>query len=362
MGSRGAKRLIACLLGVCFIAAVGLTVAAVSGKTGGTRKSNAVWVIKEATTSYYTGTSKYRYTYDDNGREILRVIETTRDGEEPVTNTVETDYFPGGCGIYRYDNDYGYTREVFFVTDPVIYSGKDPVKDYEVDASGKLTKVECEEVEYSINTWFFDSEGRPAKLWHNASEEGRRYVEEFQYDDSGRIIRITDTHAGVTTVTDVVYEGDKRTVRRNNSNGLVSSETEYDGQRRIRETYYDEEGNVFRESKYYFPNGEFPLPGKTAGASSRLETETYLACESLWLSETQTWEMKVDLAPDGQPLREISSNTPNSEYEYDENGRLSLLKYVGGHLSFQYDENGNLVRCWKKGEQYDIQYVWEELK
>ena len=82
--------MIACLLGVCFIAAVGLTVAAVSGKTGGTRKSNAVWVIKEATTSYYTGTSKYRYTYDDNGREILRVIETTRDGEEPVTNTVET--------------------------------------------------------------------------------------------------------------------------------------------------------------------------------------------------------------------------------------------------------------------------------
>ena len=368
MDSKRAKRLIGGLIGLCFIAAVGLAIAILSkhngggsGTTGGTGKSNAVWVIKEATASYGTETSKYRYTYDDKGREIRRVTETTEEGEKTVTDSVETVYFPGGCVIYQYDY-YGYTCKEFYVTDSVIYSGTDPVKDYEVDASGKLTKVECDEVSYSINTWSFDSEGRPARLWHNASEEGRRYSVEFQYDDSGRIIRVTETWASAKYITDVVYEGDRRIVRDLDMNGLVYEEIEYDGERRIRETCYDSKGNVTKETKYYYPNGDFPLPGQTSNWSSRLTADTYLSCESVWDGETQTWTQEVEFAPDGQPLREISTDTnmTTREYEYDENGRLSLIKYVGGHLRFQYDKNGNVVR--EEGDNYDLQYVWEELK
>ena len=372
----GLKKFIVAIIPVgitALIAAIVFLAQVFSGKNGGdSRKKpqgNTVWRVSEATVTGDFGNwaDNYRYTYDGRGREIRRDVQETFKGEKGSSVTLETVYYPGGCGIHRYDSQ-GYIKEYFFVTDPIINAWKEPIDRFEVDESGRLTQVKCEEVGYSINTWSFDSEGRPNKLFHNSSES-YRYSVTYQYDDMGRILRITESTKENDFFTDIVYgEGEKRIVRYTGVDGYVIREKEYDGQRLIRETYYDEEGNVTEERKYYFPNGSFPSLEMTSEYADRLTSETYFAFESVWSGETQDWEKKVELASDGQPLRELDmSNMYCREYVYDKSGMLceSFLKtsdgVIANRYSYEFDEHGNLI-CYSLGDLSGKRYVWQEVE
>ena len=183
-------------------------------------------------------------TPEKNSRKSKKPEPTEKisgETEKPTIHSV-------GCGI---TGDYadGYAKEHFYVDDPTIYSRKDPVDYYEVDDSGTLTKVVSKEVNYSINTWTFDSEGRPSHLWHNASREAERYNVDYQYDDKGRIIRMTKKDwYGAVTLTEIVYgETKKTTIRYYDESGKIYQEDEYDEDQRIRRVNYDEEGNATEE-------------------------------------------------------------------------------------------------------------------
>lgn len=360
------------------IAAIVFLVLVFSGKNGGdSRKKpqgNTVWRVSEATHTKDFGfwVRKYQYTYDGKGREIRRDIQETVKGEKSTPVTLETAYYPGGCGIYWDDSSrgyQGYVEKYFFVTNPIINAWKEPIDRFEVDESGRLTQVICKEVRYSINTWLFDSEGRPIKLWNNDSDPSYGYVETYQYDDMGRILRITLSGKYDDSFRDIVYgEGEKRIVRHTGVDGYIICEEELDGQRLIRETYYDEGGNVTEERKYYFPNGNFPSLDMTSEDVGRHTSETYFAFESVWSGETQDWEKKVELAPDGQPLRELDMSSMDClEYVYDKNGMLceSFLKTSDGditnHYSYEFDKHGNLIR-YSLGTLNGYRYVWQEVE
>lgn len=170
--------------------------------------------------------------------------DIVEDSEPVIADDGEIVYYQSGCGIVRGGVD-GYAEEHFFVTDPLIYTWKDPIYEYELSSTGKLAVVRCKEVRYSTNTWLFDTEGRPIELNHADADSKRGYVEEYQYDDQGRISRITTTAGDKVRTTEVIYgEGKKRTARHFDENGRLRSEEEYDGLQQISETFYDEEGNV----------------------------------------------------------------------------------------------------------------------
>ena len=160
------------------------------------------------------------------------------------------DYHLVGCGIIETPSD-GFAKEYFYVTDPQIYHKKDPIDYFEVDDSGKITKLVSKEVNYSINTWLFDSEGRPALLWHNGSYEKDNYTVDYQYGDEGRAIRLTTKNwEGRVSFKDIVYgEEKKKTIRYYDENGRIYREGEYNGEQLVRELRYDEEGNVIEEKK-----------------------------------------------------------------------------------------------------------------
>ena len=190
------------------------------------------------------GTSEKSSGVSEKPKPTVKISE---EAEEPKP-TEKTAIHSVGCGI---TGDYadGYAKEHFYVTDPTIYSRRDPVDYYEVDASGTLTKLVSKEVNYSINTWTFDSEGRPSHLWHNANREELRYYVDYQYDDMGRVIRMTKKDwYGAETITDIVYgETKKTTIRYYDENGKIYQEDEYEWDQRIRRVSYDEEGNVIKE-------------------------------------------------------------------------------------------------------------------
>lgn len=326
---------------------------------------NTVWRVSEAKGIYENGALvfEYRFKYDDKGREIFREEQRKVKGEVKNTTTRETIYFPGGCGIRRVTTG-EHTEESFFVTDPLIYRKQDPIESYTVDESGRLTEVRCREVRYTINTWYFDSEGRPRELWHNAARENERGTSEYQYDDSGRISRITVSDATGSYVIDIVYDGEKRTVRYSRENGYVYQEKEYDGWRLIRNSAYDGKGAVILESKYYFPKGDFPSRELTGTWLSSNEEEAYMAFESRWSEARYGEEMTVELASDGQPLRQKNPQGIYKEYLYDENGRLYEQISQGdtdSSILYEYDEHGNVIRIARRNGPQTLQFEWTEI-
>ena len=197
------------------------------------------------------GTSEKSSGVSEKPKPTVKISEEAEEPEPTETTGGESEkptIHSVGCGI---TGDYadGYAKEHFYVTDPTIYSRRDPVDYYEVDASGTLTKLVSKEVNYSINTWTFDSEGRPSHLWHNAAREAERYYVDYQYDDMGRVIRMTrEDWYGAETITDIVYgETKKTTIRYYDENGKIYQEDEYEWDQRISRVNYDEEGNVIKE-------------------------------------------------------------------------------------------------------------------
>lgn len=301
--------------------------------------------------------TEYRFKYDTSGRLIRQKTQETRNGKKKEEEILEIHYYAGGCGIGKSERT-SYNNRLYF-DNPIL--GGDSAESYEA-SQDRLTEVKSRENNYGINTYMFDSQGRPSRLVHADANADSRYTGVFQYDDQGRVIRITSTYEnGNEYVTEVVYEGKKITACTSRPDKSKYREREYDGSRLIRYTDYDTKGEVYWEVKYYYPNGNFSL----GGVINAYEEEQLFVCKSVWKGFSQSWGAEVELAPDGQPLRVVDENGESMENIYGENGMLCerVQKDAEGNILadylFEFDRSGNVIRISSKDGQEDYRFTWE---
>ena len=316
-----------------------------------------------------------QFKYDGQGREIYYVEQTVKDGETVSTVVQETTYYPGNCRIVKQTAD-DEVSEWFVIDNPVfrwISESNSRMAIRKIDRyeakDGKLTKVVFPEYNYGIDSWEFDSEGRPVRLYHNDANPEYRYFDEFRYDEEGRVIVIPkNNELGVTYIS---YEGN--TIRYSEGEGMpILEEREYDGQRLVRMTSYGTNGNKITEELYYYPKGNYDFTGDSHVNLKRADysfAEDILLMKSVWNGKKQTYEYEVSVNADGQPFRLYNPETKGSnEFLYDTNG---LVKEIDSKLPngdvltvvlIEHDRNGNLTYATIKEIGYTCQYKWTKIE
>jgi|GEM_PF-4699555 len=142
-----------------------------------------------------------------------------------------------------------------------IPAGMDAV--YELDSAGKRLSGICyleDGTEAGLTTTYtYDTEGNLTKVVWKSEDGAYNYIDTYEYDDHGHIALETRTDADGEVITEDVYENvyDTQdqlalsTITDKVNGGTSTVGYEYDGAGRlVRETWYDEDGNVTEYNEY----------------------------------------------------------------------------------------------------------------
>ena len=360
-----------------------------------------VWRLAKEKTTYSDGTLSncYSYEYDDQGREIKRIIY----GSDGVTPEETVLFHQDRSGVviteHWVPDENGTLREkkCFFLTcsgvsiDSLwkqnLYLGSGEIlTSCEYDENGNLTG------ELKGYHQFLDDPPYHSTVTINAYGQLVSHVEtgpdgevtgnySFQYDNLGRltdIIRNDDD--GPREHIAYRYEDDLTYVLMNSEEvrgyiykdgvevGLFCEYGDADAWERMSREYDPDRSIVVGyEMWYHFPKGSFPHNAESFAREIS-------GCDYTVYSEGMTARLltKTECRDDGQPLREIfsadgmedvriASSLKERNFEYGDNGRVSRIESSEGIVTMAFDTDGNMIQYNNDFYGFKTDYEWAAI-
>ena len=239
--------------------------------------------------------------------------------------------------------------------------------EYKYDAYGDVTEVtdpHGNKTKYTYDSYGdkeseTDAEGDERKWKYNEDSQEteetspRGYVTKTEYNNYGLPTKITDP---LGHSTETKYDADQN----------IESET--DGDKHTTKYEYNEEDLPTKVTK---PNGDLTETGydvegkKTAYTDGNGHTWEYKRNKLEQVIEEKnplgkTWKKTYNKAGDLETLEDPEKHT--TTYSYDENNRLTKIKYSTGHpseVTYEYNEDGKVTKM--KDETGTTENTWDKL-
>ena len=284
----------------------------------------------------YPDSSQERMEYDSEGNPI-RLITRKGDTIEYTYNDrgqlIRKDYPDGSWVAYEYDD----AGNMISATDE---NGK---IEMEYNALNQLTKIT-----YPSGHFFEYSYDAGGRLIKRVDQDG--YVLNYQYDDTGRLVRLSDKND-----TDIVrYEYDKvgRVSKKILGNGDYTT-YEYDAAGRILHLVnYNASGKVISRFDYtYDPVGN-PISITTLEGTYRYEYDSIGQLTKVTYPDGHYVSYFYDAAGNRIAVIEDGKTT-----NYTTNNMNQYTKV--GNVSYSYDANGNLISKIENGQTTTYEYDFE---
>ncbi|MEG5045908.1 putative Ig domain-containing protein [Microcoleus sp. B4-C1] len=331
----------------------------------------------DSVTSSGTIKEKLRYEYDDLGnlKKVIYGDGTFKQMTYRSTdNRLGTATLPSGETItYEYNSAGMVESETTktaagLVTSIVTYtygnggniktvkSGND-ITTYHYDSlTGALSGINYPDG--SGIAYTYDLLGRVKGQTEWASASGARYVTSYGYDAFGNLATVTDPVSGVTQM---VYDDANRLKQRILPDGKVTTTYEYDGLDRVKSIVHkNDRGEVLASVSYErIGIGE---PTKITREDSsyvlleydeslRVKKESYYDASGVLQDETT---YTYDAA--GKRLVESNTNRGSRSFNYQPGYQLDTVAEVGETENYDYDSNGRLTLIERDGKTLDLQH------
>jgi|GEM_PF-1196244 len=325
---------------------------------------NALMTKKTSTVTDYAGnqnTISEDYTYSNS----KRLLATFSDGNAKVTNynynyydDIKSIKYPnvikqdGTSETSSIEISRSYTDNHVIVTDECGNKGK-----YQYDGIGRLSEKQIfkDGAFIAYERTKYDSAGR-VQYVDAIKDSGTTLRTSYQYDGLGRVTKITNNDGTYRTM---VYDD------------VVNKVIETDEEGDLKETFYDNIGNVEKEVTYPVKNNttiknilQYQYNGlnkvsKIIDPKSKTTVFTYDDLGRLVSVTNAKQEVTKYKYDNTDNLIEIvDGNTRSTKYKYDQLGRLITTEKPDGSKEYcKYDAVGNL--SWKKdrkGQEFAYRY------
>jgi RHS repeat-associated protein len=225
---------------------------------------------------------------------------------------------------------------------------------YRYDDSNRLEGIDYPDGN-SIS-YEYDFVGRIKKVKEKTSPTSPGYVTEYDYDAFGNLSWIKDPNGGISTMK---YDVVNRLKERELANG-VKTTYEYDDLDRIKSIVHtNESGEVLASVAYErIGIGEPSKITREDGSYVELEYDSALRVEKesrYGADSTLIEEITYSYDADGRREVESSTVTGDSNYTYD-GYQLDTIQNAGATENYDYDDNGRLTLIERDGETVDLEH------